>query len=228
MDRIVPKERLYAEGKASSALRQRFIDEVRRIRWAYKLGEESLRLAPGNDVTEIQVIVIELKSSELDSSILFAIDRSIPSQVIFELRREDGTRPERAMAAAYKRTAGKVTKGTDHFRTGWVGDDEPREPLPTALDMDGLYAQLLARMLPHPLRPSEELPEALTRMKRIRTVEREISALEKRVRTEPQFNRKVALRNDLRAKQAEFAGLTAAHGVDTVPTGEQRDTAWRS
>lgn len=228
VDRIIPKERLYVEAEASTSLKQRFIDEVQRVRWAYKLGEESIRLAPANDVTEIQVFVIELKGSTLDNSILLSIDRSIPSQVIFELRREDGLWAEQAMAAAYKRTGSKVAKGTDYFRTGWVDDGEPREPLPTALDMGGVYAQLLARVLPHPMRPGEELSDALDRMRHIRAVEREISALEKRVRTEPQFNRKVELRNDLRAKQAELLGLTAGPGEQTVPVSEQRDAAWRS
>ena len=39
VDRLIPKERLYAEASASAALKQRFINEVQRVRWAYKLGE---------------------------------------------------------------------------------------------------------------------------------------------------------------------------------------------
>jgi len=63
VDRIIPKERLYAEASADVTLKQRFVDEVQRVRWAYKLGEESLRLAPGETVTEIQVFVIDLRAA---------------------------------------------------------------------------------------------------------------------------------------------------------------------
>lgn len=227
VDRVISKERLYAEASASTALKQRFVDEVQQVRWAYKLGEESLRLAPGKTATEVQVFVVDLKGSSLDNSVLASIDKSIPSQIIFELRREDGLWAEQAMTAAYKRAGGK-TKGTDYFRTGWIGADQSRVPLPTALDMDGLYGQLLGRLLPHPMRAGEDLSEALDRIGRIRAVEREISALEKRVRTEPQFNRKVELRSDLRAKQTELAGLTAEPGTETVPASDQRAAAWRS
>src|SRR3954463_11627012 len=100
VDRVIPKERLYAEASAGAALKQRFVDEVQRVRWAFKLGEESLRLAPGQTVTEIQVFIVDLKGSNLDNSVLASIDKAIPSQIIFELRREDGLWIEQAMAAA--------------------------------------------------------------------------------------------------------------------------------
>lgn len=221
VDRVIPKERLYAEASAGAALKQRFVDEVQRVRWAYKLGDESLRLAPGETVTEIQVFVLDLKGSSLDNSVLASIDKAIPSQIIFELRREDGLWTEQAMTAAYKRAGGK-TKGTDYFRTGWIGSDQPRIPLPAALDMDGLYAQLLGRLLPHPIRPVEGLSDALDRMGRIRRLTREISTLERHMRTELQFKRKVELRNDLRAKQAELHELTK---TEDHMTG---DAKWRN
>jgi len=221
VDRLIPKGRFYAEASAGAALRQRFVDEVHRVRWAYKLGEESLHLVPGETVTEIQVFVIELKGSELDNSVLVSIDRSIPSQIIFELRRETGRGAEQAMTAAYKRSGG-TTKTADYFRTAWIGADEPRMPLPAALDMDRLYGQILGVLLPHPMRPSEQLSEAIERMSRIRSLGREVSALEKRVRAEPQFNRKVGLRDQLRTKQAELDDMTKSEDRMT------EEATWRS
>lgn len=215
VDRVIPKERLYAEASAGTALKQRFVDEVQRVRWAYKLGEESLRLAPGQTITEIQVFVLDLKGSNLDNSMLASIDKAIPSQIVFELRREDGLWTEQAMAAAYKRAGGK-TKGTDYFRTGWISADEPRVPLPAALDMDGLYTQLLGRLLPHPIRPAEELSDALHRMGRIRGLTREIAALEKKLRTEPQLNRKIEIRRQIKERTAVLTELT-----DPVPSNEE-------
>jgi hypothetical protein len=212
VDRVIPKERLYAEASADAPLKQRFVDEVQRVRWAYKLGEESLRLAPGETVTEIQVFIVDLKGSSLDNSVLTSIDKAIPSQIIFELRRGDGLGTEQAMAAAYKRAGGK-TKGTDYLRTGWIGSDQPRMPLPAALDMDGLYRQLLGRLLPHPIRPIEELSDALDRIGRIRGLMREIAALEKKLRTEPQLNRKIELRRQIKERAAALTELT-----DPVPT----------
>jgi len=220
VDRLIPKERLYAEAGTSTALRQRSVDEVQRVRWAYKLGEESLRLPPEETVTEIHVFVIELKGTYLDNSVLVSVDRSIPSLIIFELGRETGRGAKQAMTAACKLSGGK-TKTADYLRTAWIGADHPRMLLPAALDMEGLYGQLLGALLPHPIRLSEELSEAIGRMSRIRSLGREVSALEKRVRIEPQFNRKVELGN-LRTKQAELDDLTKSEDHMT------EDAAWRS
>ncbi len=222
VDRLIPKDRLYAEAGANTALKQRFVDEVQQVRWAYKLGEESLRLAPGKRVTEVQVFVIDLKGSELDNSVLSAIDRSVPSQIIFELVRADGLWTEQAMAAAHKPAGGKP-KTADYFRTGWLDARAARATLPPALDMDGLYEQLLGRLLPHPLRASENLSDGLDRMKAIRSLGRDIVALEKRVRIEPQFNRKVELRSELLAKQAEHDQLVKDDDNRMI-----EDAAWRT
>lgn len=209
VDRIIPKERLYAETSASATLKRRFVDEVQRVRWAYKLGEESLRLAPGETVTEIQVFVIDLKGDSLDNSVLAAIDRRIPSHIMFELRREDGLWTEQAMTAAYKRS-GVKTKGNDYYRSGWIGADRPRSPMPATLDMEGLYSRLLSRLLPYPIRPAEHLSDALDRMGRIRGLTREVAALEKKLRNEPQLNRKLELRKQLQERTAVLAELASS------------------
>ena len=176
VDRVIPKERLYSVAKVGAALRQRFVDEVQRVRWAYKLGEESLRLAPGSFVTEIQVVAVDLKRSQLDNSVLACIDAAIPSQIVFELRREYGGEVEQAMAAAYKRAGGRTT-GTDYFCGGWTSSERPRLSLPVALDMDSLYSQILGRLFPHPMRSGESLSDALERIRYIRGLTREIAAL---------------------------------------------------
>ena len=207
VDRVIPKERLYSATNAGAALKQRFVDEVHRARWGYKLGEESLRLAPGEFVTEIQVVVVDLKGSKLDNSVLACIDQAIPSQIVFELRRECGPEGELSMAAAYKRAGGRP-KGADYLHSEWIASGQPRIPLPTALDLDGLYTQLLARLLPYALRPGELLSDALDRMAHIRGLRREIAGLEKQLRSEPQLNRKMELRARIMEQTKVLTELT--------------------
>lgn len=222
VDRIIPKERLYSEGSVTAAVRQRFIDQVQRVRWAYKLGEESVRLKGTAIVSEIQVFEIELKNSTLDDTVLATIDKSIPSPIVFELRRDDGTWLEQAMSAADVRASAGKQKARAYFRSGWIRASDERAALPQALDIEGLYAQLLGALLPHSLRRGEKLSDGITRMEHIRKLEREIGRLEKKVRLEPQFNRKVELRRDLRARQSELATMT----TPDEPTIE--DATWRS
>lgn len=222
VDRIISKERLYSESGVTTAVRQRFIDQVQRVRWAYKLGEESIRLKGTANVSEIQVFEIELKNATLDDTVLATIDKSIPSPIVFELSRDDGDCVEQAMSAADVQAPTGKPKAKSYFRSGWIRETDERAPLPQALDIEGLYAQLLGALLPHPLRRGEKLSDGIARMEHIRKLEREIGRLEKKVRREPQFNRKVELRRDLRALQTELGTTTTTDETTT------EDATWRS
>ena len=220
--RVIPKERLYAEAGVTKAVRQRFIDEIQRVRWAYKLSEESLRLRGREGVTEVQVFQIELKGAEVSDSVLTAIDKSVPSPIIFELRRGSTARAEVQLAAARKEPGPRGPKLSSYFRGGWVPASVERSALPPAIDLPGLYSQLLTALMPMQSRPGEGLSEAIARMTRIRKLERDIGELDRGVRTEPQLNRKVELRKELRTRQAELDTLAN----ENEPTTE--DATWRS
>lgn len=207
---VVPKERLYRETSVDAAVRRRFIDEVAQVRWAYKLGEASVRLPETAAVAEIQVFEVDLKGADVHTRVLTAIDRAIPSPIVFELRRDDGLWAEQAVTASFKRPEARSTRLSEYFRTGWVPAEVDRVPLPVALDIQRLYEQLVGALLPHPLRPAEPLAEGIQRMTQIRTLEREIAALGRRLHSEPQFNRKADLRRILGARRTELTTLTDA------------------
>lgn len=204
VDRNIPKERLYAEAGASARLKQQFVDGVQRIRWAYKLGEESVRLAPVEPVSEFQVVEVELKGADLADAVLKAIDAAIPSPIIFELTRPSG---EVQMAAARKEPGLRGPKLSSYFRSDWQPAGNERRDLPPALNLQGLYEAILTTLLAVTGRPGEELSGAIERMARVAQLEREIGTLSRRLRTEPQLNRKIELRRELKAKQAELEDL---------------------
>lgn len=204
VDRVISKERLYAEAGVTTRLKQEFIEVVQRIRWAYKIGEESVRLKAVASVQEFQVFEVELKGSEAPDAVLKAIDKAIPSPVVFELTRLNG---EVQVAAARKEPGLRGPKLSSHFRSAWLQSDSPRADLPPALDLRGLYETILASLLPVSRRPDEALSEVIDRLAQVSRLEREIGALSRRLRTEPQVNRKVEIRRSLRAKEAQLATL---------------------
>jgi hypothetical protein len=74
-------------------------------------------------------------------------------------------------------------------------------------------------MLPFLARPGEDVSEATARMDQARKLEREIATLEKRLRAEPQLNRKVEVRRQVRDRTAALAALTdpAALNIEEIP-----------
>lgn len=206
--RVVPKNKIYEHGPVSSALRDKFVSQVEQINWAYKLAPETINLPARGGVAEIQIFDIVLKVSELDKDVLRAIDRAIPLPIIFQLHHEQHTR----MVAAFKRpseadTSKWVVDG--YFAGNWLPIDSPRQPLPIALDLQGLYEQLLRCLLPNSARSGESLPEQLARLNRLRSLHSERAKLDARMHKEKQFNRKVGLNAKLREIQNEIAELSA-------------------
>lgn len=211
--RVLPKNKVYGHAKPSRAVRQRFVDEVEEIVWRHKLAPETLRLSAKPGVTEIQVFEIALKTGDLREDVLRTIDRAVPSLIFFELTFEGRVR----FAASYKRAseiAASQSVVETYFETPWQHATAPRLPLPVALDMAGLYEQMLRQhMLASPLalrsRAGETLPDTVERASRIRAKRRECKQLEAKLRKETQFNRKVEINAQLRMCQAALAELEA-------------------
>jgi hypothetical protein len=208
-DRVVPKNRFYEHGQVTTALREKFIAEVQRVTWSYKLAETTINLAGTASVPEIQVFQIDAKGEDVSEAVLTAIDKSVKTPIIFEIAQGDADTGRTRMVAAHKQPGIRTPKLGAYFTTGWHSTEAERRPLPTAINLPSLYAALLEPLVPIATRQGEELSGVTARVETVRKIEREVAALERKIRNEPQLNRKVELRRTLRAKQATLADLTS-------------------
>lgn len=161
--RVIPKEKLYQQANVSAALKQRFVEQVGQIKWAYKLAEGTTNLSKTDSVTEIEIIQITLKSKDLDKNILAAIDKAIPHPTLFVLKRYHNNQSNESeqkgaeqicIAAAHKvkanTTSGKETwQQSQYLNSAWF---QPMQvtamSLPTATNLQRLYEQLLEALIP--------------------------------------------------------------------------------
>jgi hypothetical protein len=206
--RIVPKNKLYEHATVSTVLREMFVSEVQRITWAYKLAEATINLSGTTAVPEIQVFQIDTKGDNVSQHILTAIDKAVKTPIIFEITRADDPERRTRMTATPKLLGSGRPKLGVYYTTDWQVGSADRQPLPIAISLPALYTALLKPLTPMAARPGEELSEAAARLETVRKLEREVAALEQKIRTEPQLNRKVELRRMLRMKQATLADLT--------------------
>lgn len=197
----VPKEKFYEHGTVTTAVRQKFVSEVQRITWAYKLAESTVHLTGNAEALEIQVFHIEAKSNDVPDSVLTAIDKAIAFPIIFEIHRGRDEANSVRMVAAYKQLAGGLPKLSPYFTTGWLSSNTVRAALPSAISLPMLYKELLAPMLPVSVRVGTDIAE---RLKVMQTLGREIAALERKISNEPQLNRKIELRSTLITKKTEL------------------------
>lgn len=211
--RPVAKTKIYAHAKTTAALRALFVEQVESITWAYKLAPETINLPAKPEVPEIEVFEITLKRQDVNQAVLRCIDKAIPRPILFVLRYEGHSQP----VAAYKRPRdaahhqrGQVSQWVlgEYHAAPWQKDDLHRPGLPVALDLQGLYEQLLRQHLAVPARPGESLREQLDRLALVFAKQSAAGKLETRLAQEIQFNRKVEINAQLRTIRQELDSLT--------------------
>jgi uncharacterized protein DUF4391 len=206
--RTLPKTKIYEHTKLTKTIRTKFINQIERIVWQYKLAPETINLASKKSAPEIELFVISLKTPEISPEVLRAIDNAIPFPIIYELI--FGRRIK--IAAAFKRTSeADSAKWVTYFyfESDWQQMHIARKPLPVALDIAGLYEQMLRELMGVPARKGETISQQVERVGLIRAKQYERALLEARLRNEKQFNRKVDLNAQLRGLNKEIEALSA-------------------
>lgn len=203
----VPKEKFVGGSKHGAGVRTRFVSEVERVTWAYKLAETTINL-PGNEsVPEVQVFDVEAKGDDVSNAVLTAIDKAVQFPIVFEVRRAGRRGPEVRMTAAHKQLSKGAPKLSAYFTTHWFSADARRRALPTAITLPNLYVALVDSLTPLTARPGEDAGDVSARLTAVSRLTREVSALERKLRNEPQLNRRFELRRSVLAKQAELKDL---------------------
>jgi hypothetical protein len=205
--RPVAKSKIYAHAKPTAALRALFVAQVESITWAYKLSPETINLPAKPAAPEIEVFEVALKLPDVSHSVLRCIDKAMPRPILFNLRFEGHTQP----IAAYKRpsdAAGDQWVLGDYHAAPWQTDGDARSALPLALDLQGLYEQLLRQHLAAPARAGESLRDQLDRLAALAAKQAAAATLEARLNAEKQFNRKVEINAQLRTIRNELETLT--------------------
>lgn len=210
LGRSVPKSKFYERGTVRTALREKFVQNVQRITWAYKLADDTIHLRGTSAVPEIQVFTIESKGEDVPDDVLHAIDKTVHFPIIFEVVIGRRVRT----VAAQKSLRGKTPTVGAYFTTTWQPADSPRRPLPTALDLPNLYEAILSSLLPVDTRAGETVSQATERLNRALKLQRQIAVLEKKLRAEPQLNRKVELRRRIKERASALAELTGLQATD--------------
>lgn len=209
--RVLPKNKIYEHSGANTRLKDMFVDQVEQIVWRYKLAPETVNLAAKPGVPEIQIFAIQLKTPELHRDVLRCIDGAVQFPIVFELTQGQGAGARTQVVAAYKRPSEVDATNwvcSEYFESGWMPAISERALLPLALDLGGLYEQLLHQLVPIAPRIQEPLRDLVARTEAMMTKAKEVAKAEARLAKEKQFNRKVEINATLRQLKTELKELS--------------------
>lgn len=202
-NRRIPKQKFYENLSVSPSLKRVFVEQIRVIWWRNKIAPATMNLAAGEKVTEIEVFEICLSTPHLDETLLRQIDREIPYHILFLLEYEN-----RYQAwIAYKEAALSGTnafKAGNYYHTDWM--EETALPLkPEGLNIDQVYENFVRQIAGETLSGTDgTLKESVERDARRKELQKQIMALQTKIRKEKQFNKQVQLNGQLKQLKKEL------------------------
>lgn len=210
VDRLIPKNKFYEQGKANSNIEQLFVNQVENIRWAYKLASSTIHLQDQEDLKEIQIFRVKSRVEDLDVSILSFIDKLILTPIIFEVVYQDKVK----VVATYKRlNQADKTKTVigQYYASEWL-EDHDRVELPIYLKLADLYEHFIAQILPIALSKDQEndnesvsIELQLQKSQQLESLQKQLNQLQSKLRNERQFNRKVELNKKVSELESQLA-----------------------
>ncbi len=206
-NRCIPKQKFYENLSVTTELKRVFVEQINVIYWRNKIAPDTVNIAPGETVTEIEVIEIRLNQPGLDKRILQLIDREIPYHILFLLMDKEQVQ---AWIGYKEQSQGGTAafKPGAYYHTEWQPVDELSLRL-DGLNMDAVYEGFIRQIAGEKLedRADGDLKEAVTRDERRQKLQKEIAVLEKKVQREKQFNIQVVLNGELKRLKKELEGL---------------------
>jgi len=208
----LPKNKLYENASVNTKLKDKFVNQIEKIVWQYKLAPDTLNLDATNKVPEIQIFDIFLKTKEVDQTLLEVIDKAIPLPIIFQIHKGNKVK----IKAAYKRPSESANNKwviESYFESEWLDKDVAKQPMPQALDLGKLYEQLLKSLMPVEVissKTSQTLDQQVDKINKINSLKKEMDKLDSKYKKEKQRNRQFEINKQIKLKQKELNHLTKA------------------
>lgn len=198
----IPKQKFYENIAVTPAMKRAFVEQIRIIYWRNKIATTTLNLAAGEQVTEIEEFEVRLSAPKLDESVLRQIDREIPYHILFLLEYEGRYQ---AVIGYKEAAAGKTAFKVDrYYSTDWLDEDD----LPVHLDgftLDAVYENFVRQIAGDVLveENGTTLKESIEQQKQREQLEKQIVALEAKIRKEKQPKKKFELAQKLQKLKLE-------------------------
>ena len=210
--RKIPKSKLYENASVNTKLKDKFVNQIEKIVWQYKLAPDTLNLDATNKVPEIQIFNIFLKTKEVDQALLEVIDKAINYPIIFQIHKGNKVK----IKAAYKRPSESANNKwviESYFESEWLDKDVAKQPMPQALDLGKLYEQILKSLMPAEVisgKTSQTIDQQVSMIKQINLLQKELDKLNSKYKKEKQANRQFEIHKQIKLTQSQLDNLKQA------------------
>ena len=201
----IPKQKFYENMEVSPALKRVFVEQIKLIHWRNKLAVSTMNIAPGEAVTEIEVIEIKLASPQLNEAVLRQIDKEIPYHILFILSFDGKVQAWTGYKEATE-SGNKAFKVNKYYHTEWIPEYELNLKI-EGLNMDAVWEYLIIQVGGVEVGQGKSLDEQIQIDGQKAKMQKEIEKLEKQARNEKQPNKKFQLAQQVKTLKKQLDEL---------------------
>ena len=161
-----------------------------------QIAASTLNISAGVTLPELEVFEVKLNTPDINESVLRQIDLAIPYYILFLLE-YDGK--YKAVISFKEVTENKNIKVNNYYYTNWL--DEQELPLKMeGLNIDTVYENFVRQIAGQSLEKQENtnLKQSIAKADEKAKLQKQITALENKIRKEKQFNKKFELNMELK------------------------------
>lgn len=191
VNRFIPKNAF--DDYTNSSQKKKFTDTIDKITWLNKLSKDTINL-DGNDVKEIQIFEIKLKTKEKIQTLLNVIDKAIPYHIIFIVK--FGEETYLSTSKKHNHINNENVAVVDwNFTTEWQPSSEKKTKLNLKESIDFIFTDFCSQISGF---HSKNINEIIEKDSSKTKLKKQIEDLELRIKREKQFNLKVEMNNTLK------------------------------
>ena len=201
----IPKQKFYENLEILPALKKVFVEQIKTIYWRNKIAVSTMNLAPGTDVTEIEVFEVKLTEQTLAEGILRQMDKEIPYHILFLMEYQGKYQAwigyKEAVVSGYN-----AFKVNGYYHTEWLTEDELPLKL-EGLNVDVVYENFVRQIAGDKLKTEaagESLKESVERDEQKQALQKQIVTLQAKIRKEKQLNKQMQMNTELKKLRKEL------------------------
>ena len=197
VNRFIPKNAF--DDYTTSSQKKKFTDTIDKITWLNKLSKDTINL-DGNDVKEIQIFEIKLKTKEKIQPLLNVIDKAIPYHIIFIV-----TFGEETYLSTSKKHTHINNENTAVIDWNFISEWHPNAKKKISLNLkesiDFIFTDFCSQLSGFRSRNIKEIIEKDSSKTKFK---KQIEELEQKIKKEKQFNLKVEMNQKLKELKKEY------------------------
>lgn len=179
VNKFLPKKIFYEKIAISPSVKEEFTNQVDRITWLYKISPDTIGISKTNNVEEIEVFKLDLKEKIIPKNVIKVITKGVSYKILFLLK--------------YNEEYCYLLKIDDIYNLEWNKDINIDF---NAINLEVLYENI-AKTIIDKKEDNRNFEIIIEEKRKIDDLNKKISNLRSKIKSEKQFDRKLELNNEL-------------------------------